>query len=319
MIENIIDKSKIANFYLPDFTIGYKLYKLIEYMMEDTPDLLRPNTRVLGVFGNFPYCTWNGGRADTKLLPPFSRQRVRDLAEDYQSRNIPLQLTMTNTMLTEEDLSDRYSNMILEECSGRGFHVKATMPFVEDYIKSKYKFKFVKSILSTSRDMDPLSNIDKYHRLVIPKEFNTDFNYLNSIPMDKREKIELLVNEYCYKGCTHHNEHWDLVSRMIVYDKSLLDKNISTKCIYDKKVSCGEYVRTHYEGCWTIDRETLDNVYVPLGFNNFKLQGRGDIGYLLTNLTEYIVSPKYHKILICKFIDDLVRDPAITAALNNYL
>ena len=59
------------------------------------------------IFGNFPNMLWNGGSIMVNNMRIFTPQII-EIKEWYEELNIPLQLTLTNTSLSEKHLSNRF-------------------------------------------------------------------------------------------------------------------------------------------------------------------------------------------------------------------
>ena len=57
---------------------------------------------------------WNGGTVNQGYQP--SLEKIKEIIDFYYGNNIEIALTLTNPLLTKEDLYDRYCNKIVSLC-----------------------------------------------------------------------------------------------------------------------------------------------------------------------------------------------------------
>ena len=78
--------------------------------MKDYPDKFRENYKIGSVYGTFPGAIWNGGRAVFGLA---QKKDIISTLNIYNSRNIPVRFTWTNSLLEEKHVYDTYCNLIM--------------------------------------------------------------------------------------------------------------------------------------------------------------------------------------------------------------
>ena len=98
----------MINYTLPDFTVGLGLNLFFIRLLEQRPALFQDGVRIDSVYGCFPACDLNGGRA-------FLRERAtpRQMEEAFSllaEHGVKARLTLTNMLADEDDLRDEYLN-----------------------------------------------------------------------------------------------------------------------------------------------------------------------------------------------------------------
>ena len=101
----------MINYTLPDFTVGLGLNLFFIRLLEQRPALFQDGVRIDSVYGCFPACDLNGGRA-------FLRERAtpRQMEEAFSllaEHGVKARLTLTNMLADEDDLHDEYLNAML--------------------------------------------------------------------------------------------------------------------------------------------------------------------------------------------------------------
>ena len=190
-------------YYIPDFFHHYNVnIKLLE-LIQNKPEMFYDDFKIGAVFGNFPNCTWNGGGHIVGKYTNYSEQLyISQMFNDY---GVPLRLTMTNPILEQNDLYDRFSNYIMKNCENGFNQVLVANPILERYIRENYpKYPIVRSILAAENEYYDTS--DKYFMTVLKKTKNNDLEYLKSI--EKKDKIEMLINETCPEDCPRAYSHY---------------------------------------------------------------------------------------------------------------
>ncbi len=114
------------------------------------------------------------------------------------------------------------------------------------------------------------------------------FERLNALPKELKDKVESLCNECCRTGCIDRKACYENVSR----------KNLGESCPdficrspggsegyrFSKAMSSPAFIGT----------DDILNRYLPMGFRNFKLEGRGlGSAVVLELLLYYMTKPEY--------------------------
>ena len=117
---------------------------------------------------------------------------------------------------------------------------------------------------------------------------NRAFDRLNTLPCPLKEKTEFLCNECCFFGCRDRKACYEAVSR----------KNLGEPCPEHRCAApnAGEGYRfsAAMENPGFIGIGDIQNTYLPMGFSNFKIEGRGlGSALILEFLLYYMTKPEY--------------------------
>lgn len=288
-----------VKFHLPDFAGHFKLNMIFAAMVKDCPYWMREGVEIASIYGAFPQSLWNGGRTNSGVC---DRSFVRSVLKSFNSNGIPLRFTFTNPMLEEKHLSDPFCNSVLKMANNGLNEVIINSPLLEEYISKNYpKYKLTSSTCKRITDIEKLKEeLEKdYSIVVLDYDFNNKFDLLEQIP--HKEKCEILVNACCEPGCKRRTEHYrNLGIQQIMYcdhiskhpgkpfnvkdypDMPETDCPFANRDIFDIKD-----LSTH------ISPDDIWEKYVPMGFNQFKIEGRTSTNLnLIETYLYYMVKPE---------------------------
>lgn len=291
-----------VRFHLPDFNKHFKFNLVFATMLEKCPHYFREGVEIASLYGVFPPSIWNGGRTQGGVCEP---EFVKNVIRTFNSRGIPLRFTFTNPLITEEHLNDEYCNMVMRLANNGLNEVIVFSPILEDYIRTIYpNYKITSStckrITSPDNLFEELEN--DYHIVVLDYDFNNKFDILEKIP--HKEKCEILVNACCDPGCKMRSEHYKLIGeQQIQYNKHLREhpnepfnmNDYSPKTI-STAITCKCRERTLFDIKGLSTHITPDDIwekYVPMGFSQFKIEGRtASTLNVLENYMYYMIKPE---------------------------
>ena len=145
-----------------------------------------------------------------------------------------MRFTLTNPNLEETDVYDRQCNEMLKLFDNGMNEIIVNSPILEKYLRDKFpNYKLTKSITAAKEDYDFVKALDTYESVVIPRRKNRDWDFLNSIPEDKRSRIEILVDETCPIDCPRLYTHYNIfskMSRVLKYFFLLTKKTLDNSC-----------------------------------------------------------------------------------------
>lgn len=284
-----------AKFNLPDFVKGRPVYALLHDWMQIAPDVLLPNTEIACVYGNFPGCIWNGG--GTNFEGFFTKSQIMEYIDFYNNKlHIPLRFTFTNPLIDERHLNDTYANLIAE-CGHNGQNEILTSSIVlENYLRKKYpNYKYCRSIIASREE--PIDLSDKYYLSVLRRRMNNNWEFLETIPEELRYKVELLCTDPCPDNCPRLYTHYRDFAR------AQLEFNPNEACNCTMMDVKGNFQYKYLHSLDTyISREMIDKEYLPRGFNQFKISGRGSALGAIMGILEYMISPEYKADAISTFV-----------------
>lgn len=277
-----------AYFNMPEFFVTQELWSIYDNLRKEHPEIWIPDSEVACVFGNFPGAIWNGGGINIEGTVP--RDIVQKCFDFYNYElKIPLRLTFTNPLIAEEHCYDTYCNMIAE-CGHNGMNeILTSSPVLENYLRKKYpNYKYCRSIIASREE--PIALDNKYHIEVMRRRMNNNWDFLNTIPMDKRPKIEFLCTDPCPDNCPRIYSHYRAFAR------AQLEFQSSDECACSMDKVKGDFPTLYTRSLETyISREMIDNNYLPNGFNQFKISGRGSPLGATMGIIDYMVKPEYQR------------------------
>lgn len=292
-----------VRFHLPDFAVNFKFNLVFTAMLENCPQYFREGVEIASFYGVFPPSMWNGGRTQGGVA---SDEFIKMVLNTFNSKRIPLRFTFTNPMLEKKHLKDEYCNNVLRLANNGLNEVIVVSPLLEDYIRKNYpKYKLTSSTCKRLNSPDALAQeLEKdYHIVVVDYDLNNKFDVLKKIP--HKEKCEILVNACCDPGCKIRSAHYRLIGeQQIQYCEHLKkykneDFHVGeyTDPDYKKVIACKCSDRTAFEVRKLANHVTPDDIwnkYVPMGFNQFKIEGRTLTRLnLIETYIYYMIKPEY--------------------------
>lgn len=278
-----------AYYHLPGLFEFYELYKIFLPLFFKHREYFYDWCEIGSVYGAPADCLWGGGRAG------FGEADVSDVLALMKEYGISARLTFSNSLLKEEHLSDKKCNVLCglfvqKDKVQNGVIIYSDL--LLEYLKKHYpELYFVSSTTKVLTDFEKLSEEVKREdfRYVVPDfRLNKAFDKLKTMPVNLKEKMEFLCNECCYFGCKDRKVCYEAVSR-----KNLGESFSEHDC---KAPDAGEGYRFSkaMKNPGFIGIEDIKNLYLPMGFTNFKLEGRGlGSAIVLEFLLYYMTKPEY--------------------------
>ena len=269
-----------VRFHLPDFSGNFKLNLMFAEMLKHRPEFFREGVEIASFYGVFPPSIWNGGRTQGGVV---DKNFVRSVIKAANDRDIPLRFTFTNPALEKKHLSDPFCNMVMAMANNGLNEAIVMSPLLEDYIRNNYpKYKLTSSTCKRITDPDALeAELAKdYHIVVVDYDFNNNFEVLEKLP--RKKDCELLVNACCEPNCPRRSEHYYCIGvQQIAYNEHI-------KKYKNLPFDAAKYDPKNFRGCPYSQRGIFDirelrthitpddiwNKYVPMGFEQFKIEGR---------------------------------------------
>ena len=161
-----------------------------------------------------------------------------------------------------------------------------------EYIKEQYPgLYFVSSTTKVLTDFaDFLNEVKKDDFLYVVPDFrlNKAFDRLNTLPDLQKNKVEFLCNECCFFGCVDRKRCYEAVSL----------NNLGKDCPDHRCNAPDAKTGYRFSKAMTnpgfIGIDDIQNIYLPMGFSNFKIEGRGlGSALILEFLLYYMTKPEY--------------------------
>lgn len=280
---------KRAYYHLPGLFEFYELYRVFLPLFREHREYFYDWCEIGSIYGAPSDCIWGGGRTS---FGEADAEKVLDLMQEYQ---ISARLTFSNSLLREEHLQDRKCNelcALLEKNNKPQNGVIIHSDLLSYYLQKNYPGLYLVS--STTKVLtnfsDFLQEIDREEfRYVVPDfRLNKKFDQLNQMNTQQKEKVEFLCNECCWFGCKDRKRCYETVSR----------KNLGENCpehhCAAPDAEEGYRFSKAMKNPGFISTEDIRNVYLPMGFSNFKIEGRGlGSALVLEFLLYYMVKKEY--------------------------
>ena len=194
------------DYTLPDFTVGLKRNLVFAQLMRDCPQFFFDDVRIQSVYGCFPGCIVNGGRAFVR--EPYSARQIEATFEALDGQGIAARLTFTNMLVEERHLEDPYFNLILDAAADHGAGVIVYSDLVDAYVRARHPR--MERTLSTTREILDAAELNRaleeFDLVVLNYNKNKDLAFLDQV--EHPERLEVMANELCNPGCPHRNEHY---------------------------------------------------------------------------------------------------------------
>lgn len=280
-------------FHLPSFTHHFSLNKLMIETLRDHPEYFIDGLEIASVFGGFDGSTWNGGRG---VGGQFDPRMTEFVIKTFDELKVPIRFTFTNPLITEEHLSDKNCNEILRMADNGINQVIVMSEVLEKYIRENYpRYKITSSTCKEIRDMDGVNaELEKpYNLVVLDYNWNNKFDELEKIK--DKGRCEILVNALCQPNCPRRGEHYRAIGKVQIERCDAAYSSVGGKLQF-KDFECPFMSRDIYditELPTFISPEAIQEKYVPMGFREFKLEGRSapDINMLETYMY-YFAKPE---------------------------
>lgn len=283
------DKKNTARFHLPGLFEFYDFYKVFLPLFYEHREYFYEWAEIASLYGAPAGCIWGGGRFGSE---DENTADVLDLVREYK---ISARLTFSNSLLREEHLSDRKCNRLCELFEKNGGAENGIIVHSEmllNYLKKTYpSFYFVSSttkVLTDFNDFTDELKRDDFHYAVPDFRLNRQFDKLNTLTQAEKDKVEFLCNECCYIGCRSRKECYENVSRRI------LGENCAEFICTAPNGGEGYLFSEAMKNPAFISAEDIQKIYLPNGFSNFKIEGRGlGTAVNLEFLLYYLTKPEY--------------------------
>lgn len=298
-------------FHLPNFvnmSNAQLNYSLI-LMLKEHPEYFYDNLEIGSVFDSFPVI-WNGGRIVSGYLSSdMIEYSVPQVFRVFNQVGVPCRLTFTNPVLQEKDLLDAASNRILELADNGMNEGIVCSDLLEEHIRRTHPgMKLISSTCKQLRRQDELVGElkKKYSLVVLDYNLNRDKEALRHIP--EKERCEILVNAICDPECPRRGEHYRYIGEYQLkhcgedQKGKLITGNMDWSCECLKKDVFERRKSPNY-----LSPEEIYEELVPMGYCNFKIEGRGNPFLdLVEQYVYYLVRPKFKDLVRYQLISDIL-------------
>ena len=291
-----------AFYHLPGLFEFYELYRLFLPLFYEHREYFYDWCEIGSIYGAPSDCIWGGGRTSFGYSDP---EEVLDLMREY---SISARLTFSNSLLLEEHLADKKCNDLCKmfECSQIAQSVTGKPAYVQtfhngvivhsdlllNYLAKNYPDLYLVSsttkVLTDFQDFLTEVNREEFRYVIPDFRLNKVFDKLNRMSQHQKDKVEFLCNECCWFGCKDRKTCYESVSR-----KNLGEPAPEYHCA-SPDGGDGYRFSKAMENPGFISVTDIQNIYMPMGFSNFKIEGRGlGSALILEFLLYYMTKPEY--------------------------
>ena len=282
-------KKETAYYHLPGLFEFFGLYREFLPLFREHREYFYDWCDIGSIYGAPADCVWGGGRVG------FGENNPKEVLALMKEYGISARLTFSNSLLRTEHLSDKKCNYL---CSMFGEKneiqngVIIHSDLLLEYLKNKYpEFYFVSSTTKVLIDFEQLKNeINRNDFLYVVPDFrlNKELDKLNRLSEKQKDKVEFLCNECCWFGCADRKKCYETVSR-----KNLGEKFTEHRCVAPDAESGYKFSKAMTNPGF-IGIDDIKNIYMPMGFSNFKIEGRSlGSALILEFLLYYMTKPEY--------------------------
>ena len=280
---------KTAFYHLPGLFEFYELYRVFLPLFRQHREYFYDWCEIGSIYGAPGNCLWGGGRVGYGDCAP------RDVLRLTREYGVSARLTFSNSLLREEHLSDRKCNelcRLFAEAGGPANGVIVHSDLLLHYLEKRYPgLYFVSSttkVLTEFQQLRQELEREEFRYVVSDFRLNRAFDRLEALPAPLKDKVEFLCNECCWFGCKDRKACYETVSR-----KSLGEDGPEHRCAAPDAEGGYRFSKAMTNPGF-IGVGDISNVYLPMGFSHFKIEGRSlGSALILEFLLYYLTKPEY--------------------------
>lgn len=278
-----------AYYHLPGLFEFYELYSVFLPVFREHREYFYDWCEIGSIYGAPSDCIWGGGRVGGGDHNP---EEVLALMREY---GISARLTFSNSLLKEKHLLDKKCNMLCslfekgkEKQNGVIVHSDLLLNYLRTNYPGLYYVSSTTKVLTDFQQFISEVNRDDFRYVVPDFRLNKVFDKWDTLSGQQKNKVEFLCNECCWFGCKDRKLCYETVSR----------RNLGENCPEHNcaapDANGGYLFSKAMDNPGFIGIDDIQNIYMPMGFSNFKIEGRGlGSALILEFLLYYMTKPEY--------------------------
>lgn len=278
----------IAYYHLPGLFEFYELYRAFLPLFREHREYFYDWCDIGSIYGAPADCLWGGGRVGFGENDP---EEVLALMREY---GISARLTFSNSLLREEHLSDKKCNRLCtlfhtegEPRNGVIVHSDLLLGYLKKEYPNLYFVSSTTKVLTDFQQLKAETQREDFRYVVPDFRLNKAFDSLSTLTEAQKDKVEFLCNECCWFGCKDRKKCYETVSR----------KNLGESTEHQCSAPDGDQGYRFSKAMQNpgfIGIDDIQKVYLPMGFSQFKIEGRGlGSALILEFLLYYMTKPEY--------------------------
>lgn len=280
-------KRDTAYYHLPGLFEFYELYSVFLPLFRRHREYFYEWCEIGSIYGAPAECIWGGGRVGGGERKP---EEVLELMEEY---GISARLTFSNSLLGKEHLADPRCNALctLFE-TGKKNGVIVHSDLLLSYLTANYPgLYFVSSTTKVLTDFRQfLDEVNREEFLYVVPDFrlNKALDKWRTLSEYQKEKVEFLCNECCWFGCQDRKLCYEAVSQ-----RNLGENAWEHRCKAPDAKEGYRFSKAMANPGFICTKD-IKEIYLPMGFSHFKIEGRGlGSALILEFLLYYMTKPEY--------------------------
>lgn len=277
-----------AHFHLPGLFEFFDLYRLFLPLFFEHREFFYDWCDIGSVYGAPAESLWGGGRVG------FGENEAAEVLALMREYGISSRLTFSNSLLRKEHLSDKKCNELCALFTNDGRTENGIIIYSDlllEYIREHYPwFYFVSSTTKVITDWVQFSaelRREEFRYAVPDFRLNREFKQWKTLPDPEKAKLEFLCNECCWFGCNDRKACYENVSRKVLGedcpDHRCLSPDADDGYVFSKAMRNPGFIGI----------KDIQNVYLPMGFSNYKIEGRSlGSALVLEFLLYYMTKPE---------------------------
>ena len=279
----------IAHYHLPGLFEFFYLYQVFLPLFFGHREYFYEWCDIASIYGAPADCIWGGGRIGAQSADP---EEVLALMRKF---GISAWLTFSNSLLRPEHLKDRTCNAICQlfaDGDGPENGVIVHSDLLLDYLKQTcpnlYFVSSTTKVLTDFREFTAELDRDEFRYVVADFRLNKKFSELDRLSRGQKDKVEFLCNECCDIRCKDRRQCYEAVSREVLGidepEHRCRAPHADEGYVFSRAMENPEFIGI----------EDIRNRYLPMGFSNFKIEGRSlGSALILEFLLYYLTKPEH--------------------------
>lgn len=288
----------MINFNLQGMYESYGLNSSVIELFNQNPNIFNNNINIHSCYGNFQFCTWDGGRSFSSHRHTY-KEEMEKIVKFYNDHNVAVRYVFTNPLIQKENYNSRFENLMLSIGHNGCNEIVINNNGLEEYIRANYpNYKFISSTtkrLNTAESATQELN-KPYDYICLDYDLNNDKDFLESLSQEQLERIELLCNAICEPECPLRIQHYLENSKYSLN----YGKNYQVDCPVCHSINSNYTIKN--KNTITFD-DIQDYYYHLLGINQFKIEGRTlNLIDNVCSYSRYLIKPEYQ----FEFIENII-------------
>lgn len=283
-----------AIFHLPGLFEFQELYKLFLPLFHGHREFFYDWCDIGSIYGAPADCLWGGGRVG------FGTSNADGLLKTMSNYGISARLTFSNSLLRAEHLADKQCNRLCSKLAsgtnekhsaenGVIVHSDLLLNHIREHYPTLYAVSSTTKVITDFEDFITEINREEFRYVVPDFRLNKKLSQLNALTQQQKDKVEFLCNECCFFGCKARKTCYESVSR-----KALGEDSADAHTCVSPNASEGYIFSKAMKNPGFISVEDIVNTYMPMGFSNFKIEGRSlGSALILEFLLYYLTKPEH--------------------------